>query len=150
MSMGQMLLVLLGLVLFSTMILSYYNILGSQVEMVEKNQLQKQALKIIDFRFQLIESEVISNSKNLQQIYTEYPDFTTAIDTLTLNNKPYIVYIKANKCNAKGENISGTAYYIRMDARVDVLATEKDTIKVGLIDNPISKVFGDIFGAGVI
>lgn len=150
MSMGQMLLVLLGLVLFSTLVLSYYNILGSQVEMVEKNQLQKQALKIIDFRFQLIESEVISNSKNLQQIYTEYPDFTTAIDTLILNNKPYRVYVKANKCNAKGENVSGTAYYIRMDARVDVPITEQDTIKVGLIDNPISKVFGDIFGAGVI
>lgn len=145
-----MLLVLLGLCLFSTLLLSFYNILGSQMEMISTNQYQKQGLKIIDFRFQLIESELISQSKDLQQIYDEYPSFTVPRDTLFLNNIKYIYYIKANKCNVKGEDVSGTAHYIRIEGKVKAFVSEKDSVLIGLDKDPITKVFGDIFGAGVI
>lgn len=149
MSMGQMLLVLMGLVLFSTLIIAYYNTLSSQIEWVEENQIQQQALKILDFNIQLFESQLISQ-RSLSDIYTQFPDFNTPVDTMNVNSIDYVMYIKAHKCTEDGTILSsGIANYIRLNMRIVAYRTATDSVMVGTVSNPIFKIFGDVFGTGV-
>ncbi|HOD55190.1 MAG TPA: hypothetical protein PKJ08_11730 [Candidatus Cloacimonadota bacterium] len=149
MSMGQMLLVLLGLALFSTLIMSYYSTFASQIDWIEKNQIQKQALRIVDFHFQLIESRIISGT-SVNAILPEYGNFFTPMDTMFVNNIPYKVYLRAQPSKADGDtlNVPSPPQYIKMNARIVAYRADKDSVEVGLVDLSISKVFGDVFMPG--
>jgi len=149
MSMGQMLLVLLGLALFSTLIMSYYSTFASQIDWIEKNQIQKQALRIVDFHFQLIESRIISGT-SVNAILPEYGNFFVPKDTMYVNNIPYRVYLRAQPCSAEGDTVSfaNPPEYLKMNARIVAYRTDKDSVQVGLIDLSISKIFGEVFAPG--
>ncbi len=149
MNMGQMLIVLLGLALFSTLIMSYYSTFANQIDWIDKNQIQKQALRIVDFQFQLIESRIISGT-SISTLLPEYGNFYTAEDTLYVNNIPYKIYLRAQPSKADGDtlNVIGPPEYMKVNARIVAYRTDKDSVQVGLIDVSISKVFGDVFDPG--
>ncbi|HOE91522.1 MAG TPA: hypothetical protein PLV22_06075 [Candidatus Cloacimonadota bacterium] len=144
--MGQMLLVLLGLALFSTIIMSYYNVFTNQIDWIEKNQIQKQALRIIDFEFQRIESRVISGTR-ISSIMPEYQDFYTAVDTFYINNLPYKLYMRAQPSHATGDTmfVPDPPQYMKMHARVVTQRGVGDSVQVGMINVSVNKIFGDVF-----
>lgn len=155
MNMGQMLLVLLGLCLFSTMLLSFYSVLLNQLDAIHNIIYQKQGLKIVDFFFQQIEAELISNTRSFSDLYLEYKDRTAPVDTLFVNGLPYVVYVKSLKSNVTGTPVTGSTSYMRVDIKVYCYYTAWDSVligdslMIGRESSPISKVFGDIFGPGV-
>ena len=146
MSMGQMLLVLLGLALFSTILMSYYNTFVNQIDWIEKNQIQKQALRIIDFEFQRIESRVISGTR-ISTIMPEYQDFYTPVDTFYIYNLPYKLYLRAQPSHATGDTlfVPDPPQYMKMHARVVTQRGVGDSVQVGMIDVSVNKIFGDVF-----
>ncbi|MDD2649693.1 MAG: hypothetical protein PHF36_00960 [Candidatus Cloacimonetes bacterium] len=146
MNMGQMLLVLLGLALFSTILMSYYNTFTNQIDWIEKNQIQKQALRIIDFEFQRIESRVISGTRRAS-IMPEYQNFFTPIDTFYIHNLPYRLYLRAQPSHATGDTlfVPDPPQYMKMHARVVTQRGLGDSVQVGMIDVSVTKIFGDVF-----
>ncbi len=149
MSMGQMLLVLLGLVLFSTMIISFYSVFINQMQALEFILYRMQGLKIVDFNFQKIEAELISNSKSFATLYDEFANNTSPVDTFYVNQIPYVVYIKSIKSTVTGSPVTGATSYMRIDVKAVCRFASNDSLEIGRESNPISKVFGDIFGPGV-
>ena len=59
MNLGQMLMVLLGIVLFSTIIIVFYNNMANQVDMTERTIYLQQGIRIADKYLQEFEAELV-------------------------------------------------------------------------------------------
>jgi len=72
---GQMLLVLLAMILFSTILLTMYNNIDMQMRVIERTKTQLQGQKLADRYFQKIETELIGNVLTFSQVHSTYSSF---------------------------------------------------------------------------
>jgi len=136
----QMLLVLLALALFSTMLLNTYNIVFNQSSMVYDNLLFLQGQKIADRYFQKIESELLGDPPitNFSVVHSIYSNLN---ETITVNNVIYDVKINTAYCDSLGNTPSADTLFQKLDIRINCLSTSLDTLYIGTLNSPFSKVF---------
>jgi len=136
----QMLLVLLALALFSTMLLNTYNIMLDQSALVYDNMHYLQGQKIADRYFQRIEAELLGDPPvfYFSQIYSTY---TNLSETKTVNNVIYNIQIKSTYCDSLGNTPYADTLYQKVDIRMNCLSTSMDTLYIGTLNSPFSKVF---------
>ena len=136
----QMLLVLLALELFSTMLLNTYNIMLDQSAMVYDNMLYLQGQKIADRYFQRIESELLGDPPvfYFTQIHSIYSNIS---ETRTVNNVTYNVQITSTYCDSLGNTPYSDTLFQKLDVRINCLSTTMDTLYIGTMSSPFSKVF---------
>lgn len=136
----QMLLVLLALALFSTMLLNTYNIMLDQSALVYDNMHYLQGQKIADRYFQRIEAELLGDPPvfYFSQIYSTYLSLS---ETKTVNNVIYNIQINSTYCDSLGNTPYADTLYQKVDVRMNCLSTSMDTLYIGTLNSPFSKVF---------
>ena len=136
----QMLLVLLALALFSTMLLNTYNIMLDQSALVYDNMHYLQGQKIADRYFQRIEAELLGDPPvfYFSQIYSTYLNLS---ETKTVNNVIYNIQINSTYCDSLGNTPYADTLYQKVDVRMNCLSTSMDTLYIGTLNTPFSKVF---------
>ena len=136
----QMLLVLLALALFSTMLLNTYNIVLDQSGLVYDNILYLQGQKIADRYFQRIESELLGDPPifSFTAINTIYADIS---ETVTVNNVTFNVQINSTYCDSLGNIPYADTLFQKVDIQMNCLSTSLDTLYIGTLASPFSKVF---------
>ena len=140
----QMILVLLALALFSTLLLNTYNIMLDQSTQVYDNILYLQGQKIADRYFQKIEAELLGNPpiNYFSQIYYTYYNSGAGVDeTMNINSVVYNINIISDYCDSLGANSSTDTLYQKVDIRINCLSTSLDTLYIGTLSSPFSKVF---------
>ena len=143
MNTGQMLLVMLAIVLFSTIIIATYNNLFTILYMAYEAMYQMQAYKIVDRIFQEIDAMNVSNFKTLEEIKNEY----IIVDSvLTINNVDYIIKTTPNWCDQYGGDLplTDTLYNYQ---RIDIIIyceVGNDTLWTGTNTHPIRYIYGDL------
>ncbi|MDA3813061.1 MAG: hypothetical protein PF570_02285 [Candidatus Cloacimonetes bacterium] len=136
----QMLLVLLALALFSTMLLNTYNIMLDQSAMVYDNMLYLQGQKIANRYFQRIESELLGDPPvfYFTQIHSNYSNIS---ETRTVNNVIYNIQVISTYCDSLGNTPYSDTLFQKLDVRINCLSTTMDTLYIGTLNSPFSKVF---------
>lgn len=142
MNTGQMLLVMLAILLFSTIIISTYNNLFTILFMAYEAMYQMQSYKIADKIFQEVDAMNVSGLKTFDEIKNEY----IYIDSIfTINNVDYVVNTTTNWCTQVGVSPpSDTLHsYQRLDVRI-YCEIGNDTLWTGTPTHPISYIYGDL------
>ena len=136
----QMLLVLLALALFSTMLLNTYNIMLDQSALVYDNMHYLQGQKIADRYFQRIEAELLGDPPvfYFSRIHETYLNLS---ETKTVNNVIYNIQINSTYCDSLGNTPYADTLYQKVDVRMNCLSTSMDTLYIGTLNSPFSKVF---------
>lgn len=154
MNMGQMLLVLLAVMLFSTILITTYSNLYTATDIVYKVMFQMQGLKIADKYIQKIDAELLGKvygDSTFVDIYDSYhkdspfnpgnPD-----TTMTINDADYNVWLTSNYCNSSGDISYPDSTYQKIDIIIFCTPMGPDTLWIGTRDKPISKIFIDMEG----
>ena len=143
MTYGQIFLILLAMVLFSTIYLTTYNSLFDQADLAYKGMYLLNGQKIIDKYFQEIEAKILGEIivfDSLQSIYNGLSD------SLTVSDVVYHVNISTTPCTRSGaDTITATPEFIRVDMSTWALRSDGDTLWIGMPESPISKVFVDLY-----
>ncbi len=136
----QMLLVLLALALFSTMLLNTYSIMLDQSALVYDNMLYLQGQKIADRYFQRIESELLGDPPvfYFTQIHSNYFNIS---ETRIVNNVTYNIQVTSTYCDSLGNTPYSDTLFQKLDVRINCLSTTMDTLYIGTMSSPFSKVF---------
>ncbi|MCF7859006.1 MAG: hypothetical protein K9N07_06730 [Candidatus Cloacimonetes bacterium] len=136
----QMLLVLLALALFSTLLLNVYNIILDQSGLVYDNIIYLQGHKIADRYFQRIEAELMGDPPihYFNEIYSIYSNIS---ESLTINGITYNTQIKSAYCDSLGNTPSADTLYQKIEIQMNCLSTSMDTLYIGTLTSPFSKVF---------
>ncbi len=136
----QMLLVLLALAIFSTMLLNTYSIVLDQSGLVYDNILYLQGQKIADQYFQRIEAELLGDPPifSFAAINSIYGNVT---ETLTVNDVIYNVQINTAYCDSLGNTPYADTLFQKVDIQMNCLSTSLDTLHIGTLTTPFSKVF---------
>jgi len=69
MNLGQMLMIILAVVLFSTVIITIYNSISWSTELIENDIYLTQAIKIADYYFQDLETMTFTQTVNFDTLY---------------------------------------------------------------------------------
>jgi len=141
MNTGQMLLVMLAILLFSTIIIATYNNLFTVLYMAYEAMYQMQAYKIVDRIFQEIDAMNVSNFKTLDEIKDEY---IIGDSVLTINNVDYNIETSTHWCDQYGGNPTDTLHNYQ---RIDVIIyceIGNDTLWTGTDTHPIRYIYGDL------
>lgn len=85
MSMGQMLTVLLAVILFSTIVITMYNNMFSQIALAEDKIYYTQAIKVSDLVFQQFEIEMVSDRTSFEDLYEKFKN-PVKTDSLVFSN----------------------------------------------------------------
>jgi len=139
MNTGQMLLVMLAILLFSTIIISTYNNLFTVLYMAYEAMYQMQAYKIVDKIFQEIDAMNISSLKTLEEIKNEYI-YDDSI--MTINNVNYVINTSTNWCDQYGGAPTDT---LQNYQRIDIIVYCKignDTLWTGTNTYPVRYIYG--------
>jgi len=141
MNTGQMLLVMLAVILFSTIIVATYNNLYAILDMAYKAMYQMQSYKIADRVFQEIDAMNVSGIRTFDQIKNDYQ----IIDSLvTINNVNYMLNSSTNWCNQYGGTAADTLHnYQRIDI-VIYCHIGNDTLWTGTPTHPVQYIYGDL------
>ena len=102
MNLGQMLLVLLAVILFSAIVITMYNSMSIQIEMATNNIFYKQGVNIVTGKLHRYEAELLGGQLKIDQLFdlgtvAPNPDLTSLItttsepDTLNIGDAQYIV-----------------------------------------------------------
>lgn len=136
----QMLLVLLALAIFSTMLLNTYSIVLDQSGLVYDNILFLQGQKIADQYFQRIEAELLGDPPifSFSAINSIYSNIN---ETITVNNVIYNVQIITAYCDSLGNTPYADTLFQKVDIQMNCLSTSLDTLYIGTLTSPFSKVF---------
>ena len=138
---GQLILVLLAVVLFSTIILTTNTNLFTLAYYSYEAMISMQGFKIADAFLQEAEAYNISASMTFQDLHNY---FTFADSVININSINYHVTSSANWCNEFGVNdMSGSQEYQRIDITIDC-PFGNDTIRVGTNVHPISYIYASI------
>jgi hypothetical protein len=138
---GQMMLVLLSVLLFTTLIHSTLNNLIIQSEFLFKNMLLLQGEKLADRYINEIDMQIKSGIASFPSIVSTYNSNSFSVTT---NYTQYNIVIDANYCSIGGDIGSPhpSNHYQRLDVRI-TFEYGGDTLRVGTATNPISAVFAD-------
>jgi len=150
MNMGQMLLVLLAVMLFSTILITTYSNLYTATDIVYKVMYQMQGLKIADKYIQKIDAELFGNSTfvEIHDFYHKDSPFNPGNPdtTMTINDADYNVWLTSNYCNSSGDISEPDSTYQKIDIVIYCNPLGPDTLWIGKRDKPISKIFIDMEG----
>jgi hypothetical protein len=141
MAYGQTMLVLLAILLFSTMMLGYYNNLFRWYDIHNREFTRFQALKIADGMFQEIEFQYLTDLLSFSQLATHWQD---SLRVLTYNEIDYNVFVESAWCDSTGTNASPGSGFLRMDMRIGCDPGNADTIWVGTSAQPLQKLMADM------
>lgn len=143
MTTGQIFLILLAMILFSTIYLTAYNNLFDQADLAYKGMYILNGQKITDKYFQEIESNLLGEIvlfDSLQAIYNGLSD------TLTVSDIDYHVNISTTPCTKTGaDTTTVTPEFLRIDISIWAIPPDGDTLWIGMPQFPISKVFVDLY-----
>jgi len=143
MTTGQIFLILLAMILFSTIYLTAYNNLFDQADLAYKGMYILNGQKITDKYFQEIESNLLGEIvlfDSLQAIYNGLSD------TLTVSDIDYHINISTTPCTKTGaDTTTVTPEFLRIDISMWAIPPDGDTLWIGMPQFPISKVFVDLY-----
>ena len=139
-----MILVVLGIMLFNTTLISTYNILSDQTVIIYRRMCLMQGLEYTDRYFQKIDAENISEDFTFSEIHNTYKYGYN--DSLNINDILYHINIRSNYCDDSGDTLNPhpDSIFQRVDIRVWFKSYVSDTLRVGTQTEPISKVFADM------
>ncbi len=141
MNTGQMLLVMLAVILFSTTLIATYNNLFTILYMAYEAMYQMQAYKIADRIFQEIDALNISGFLTFEEIKNQFI-FSDSVETI--NNVDYTINTTTNWCSQYGGAPTDTLKnYQRIDLRIYCIVGS-DTLWTGTRDFPVSYIYGDL------
>lgn len=140
MNTGQMLLVMLAIILFSTILIATYNNLFTILFMAYEAMYQMQAYKIADRVFQEIDAMNVSGLLTFQEIKSKYT-FQDSVETI--NSVDYNISARTRWCNQFGETAYPDSNYQRIDLQIYCLVGN-DTLWTGTPTNPVSYIYGDL------
>jgi hypothetical protein len=140
---GQMLLVLLAIVLFSTIIVSTRSNMATQNELLYDNMYRLQGLRVANKFFQEIESLMIGQILTFAELNSTYTNYT---QTITVDDVNYHNTIDMFYCDDSG-NITNDpdSEFQLIEIKINTTPLGK-TLHIGTDDNPLSKVIADIWG----
>ena len=141
---GQMMLVMLTVILFTSIINTTLSNLFSQIDYIYESMLLLQAEKIADKYINMIEMRLKSGENTFAQINSNYSSHSETITISSLSNITYNVFTNVAYSNRAGDTSSPDAFnrFQRFDVRVNFVFGD-DTLFVGTAANPISAVFAD-------
>jgi hypothetical protein len=143
MNLGQMLLVLLAIVLFSTLILGIYNAMSNQVEMAARNVFYTQGLYYADLVFQRIESQLLHDQTDFDFDGLITNIQTYEIEDMVIGDARYGMTLTASYCTPFGVIAAGPTDHIRVFARIHINYGAMDYF-IGE-DNPTNPFHDDQF-----
>ncbi len=139
---GQMLLVMLAVILFSTILLTMYSNIQDQARVIERARTMLQGQKIADKYFQQIEAELIGNVHTFSEINSIYSNFS---EIVTVNNSDYHVRCeRAEYCNKNGNTPVASNDYQLIEFSIWVIDAYQDSVVIGTSSSPLQKVFADM------
>lgn len=141
MAYGQTLLVLLAIVLFSTMMLGYYNNVSRWFDLNNREFARFQALKIADGVFQEIEYKYVTDLISFNQLSTTWQDSTRV---LNYGDFTYNINIETNWCDSVGVDTSPGSSFLRVDLRISCSSAFMDSVFVGTQNDPLQKMIADM------
>ena len=143
MTTGQIFLILLAMILFSTIYLTAYNNLFDQADLAYKGMYILNGQKITDKYFQEIESNLLGEIVLFDSLQTIYNGLS---DTLTVSDIDYHVNISTTPCTKTGaDTTTVTPEFLRIDISMWAIPPDGDTLWIGMPQFPISKVFVDLY-----
>lgn len=140
---GQMLLVLIAIVLFSTIIVTTRTNMATQNELLYDNMYRLQGLRVANKFFQHIESQMIGQILTFAELNSTYTDYE---ETVTVDDVDYNTTIDMYYCDDSG-NITNDpeSEFQLIEIRINTIPLGK-TLHIGTDDNPLRKVIADIWG----
>ena len=143
MAYGQVFLILLAIVLFSTIYLTTYNSLYDQAELAYKGMYLLNGQKIIDKYFQEIEAKTLGEILPFDALQSVYNNRS---DSLIISDVVYHVNIWTTPCTHTGaDTTTASPEFIRVDISTWAIPPDGDTLWIGMPQAPISKVYVDLF-----
>ena len=143
MTSGQILLILLAMMLFSTIYLTSYNNLFDQAEIAYKGMYLLNGQKITDKYFQEIESNILGEIVSFDSLQFIYNGLS---DTLTVSDIVYNVNVSTTPCTKNGaDTTTVTPEFLRIDISIWAVHPAGDTLWIGMPEFPLSKVFVDLY-----
>ena len=146
MNFGQMMLVVLAVVLFTTIIMGVHHNFQNQIRMAGDNIYNTQALKVADYIFQRFEVDLITDQIPFQVFYDRWR--VTAgggeLPPITVNNATYTATVDAIAINAAGVQIFvPEPDRIRVNIRISVNVGGR-ILQVGTANAPFSKDYTNV------
>ncbi|MFO7896248.1 MAG: hypothetical protein R6U84_04880 [Candidatus Cloacimonadales bacterium] len=139
---GQMLLVMLAVILFSTILISMYSNIDGQARVIERTVTMLQGQKIADRFFQKIETELIGEVRTFAQINSDYSSFTT---TVTVHGNTFNVTCeRAEYCDQNGNTPVTDTDFQLIEFSMWTINSYQDSVVVGTPADPLQKVFADM------
>ncbi|MDP8322575.1 MAG: hypothetical protein RAO94_09525 [Candidatus Stygibacter australis] len=141
MAYGQTMLVLLAILLFSTMMLGYYNNLFRWYDMHNREFSRLQALKLAESVFQEIEFTYIADLVSFSELESAWSDSTRAVPLTDVN---YTLNVESSWCDSLGTDTGSASNFLRFDLRISCYPGFGDTIWVGTATDPLQKLIADM------
>jgi len=141
MAYGQTMLVLLAILLFSTMMLGYYNNLFRWYDMHNREFSRLQALKLAESVFQEIEFTYIADLVSFSELESAWSDSTRAVPLTGIN---YNINVESSWCDSLGVDAGSESNFLRFDLRISCYPGFGDTIWVGTATDPLQKLIADM------
>ena len=128
MNLGQMVIVILGVVLFSTIVLGIYNNMMNQLEITGDRKYYSQGIRIADYVFQSMEVQMLNKTMNISSIFLQYQQpgaymygGTGTAPPITVDGVPYHVNVLAQYCDVNGNSSGGLITdWIRVFCMIEV------------------------------
>lgn len=140
MNTGQMLMVMVAIVLFTSLIVNSINNISDQNEIIYKGHYILQGHKIAEKYFEKIEVELLGGLHSFDEVLASYADYDT---TLTVENVDYQVNIVSNLCDNTGDIANPQEDFQRVDIRIQS-EYMGDDLQIGTTSAPLSKIFADL------
>ncbi|HCX72278.1 MAG TPA: hypothetical protein DHM37_01025 [Candidatus Cloacimonas sp.] len=140
MNTGQMLMVMVAIVLFSSLFVNSITNISEQNEIIYKGTYILQGHKIAERYFEKIEAELLGEISSFGEVLDNYADYDT---TFTVQNVDYQVSIVSNLCDANGNITDPQEDFQRVDIRINCNYGD-DVLHIGTETNPLSKIFADL------
>ena len=139
MNFGQMVLVILATILFSTFIVGVFNSMMNQMEHSTVHLYQTQGLKLADQVFQEYESMILGQNMSFDDVYNTLSTGLTRAP-FTQGGAEYNISIISRPSNSLGSVMAGgLANHQRIDVWIMIVANGRE-YHVGSPSNPFSKV----------
>jgi len=153
MNFGQMMLVIIAVVLFTTIIMGLQRRMVSQIVMATNNVYNTQALKVSDYIFQRLEADLISGQIDFAELRTRWT--TTEQSGAALN--PATFNVVAAGENPRAFQLMNVDYFPRVrivttanpnivtvEVRLEVHVPGQEPRFIGTLEHPFTKPFSNL------
>ena len=150
MNLGQMVIVVLGVVLFSTIVLGIYNNMMNQLEMTGDRRYYSQGMRVADYVFQSMEVKTLNSTMDINTIFTQYQNGAYYYggpgpnQPLIVDEVPYNVNLEARYCDMNGNDSPTATNWVKVYCRVEVNINGRKPFFVGVDDQAFFQIFSDM------